>query len=74
MVSYLDEVNRFAYIPKDWADELSSQHRVDMIATGHATTYTWHFDRLVREFQFPSRDETEGLTLFNSSIIARRLR
>ena len=23
-----DEVNRFAYVPKDWADELSSQHRV----------------------------------------------
>jgi len=22
-----DEVNRFAYVPKDWADELSSQHR-----------------------------------------------
>jgi hypothetical protein len=27
MVFHSDEGNRFAYIPKDWTDELSSQHR-----------------------------------------------
>ncbi len=27
MVSHSDEVNRFAYVPKDWMDVLSSQHR-----------------------------------------------
>jgi len=27
MVSHSDEGNRFANVPKDWADELSSQHR-----------------------------------------------
>ena len=27
MVSHSDEGNRFAYVPKDWMDELSSQHR-----------------------------------------------
>jgi hypothetical protein len=27
MVSHSEEVNRFAYVPKDWMDELSSQHR-----------------------------------------------
>jgi hypothetical protein len=27
MVFHSDEVNRFAYVPKDWMDELSSQHR-----------------------------------------------
>jgi hypothetical protein len=27
MVSHSDEVNRFAYTPKDRTDELSSQHR-----------------------------------------------
>jgi DNA helicase-2/ATP-dependent DNA helicase PcrA len=27
MVSHSEEVNRFAYVPKDWTDELSSQHR-----------------------------------------------
>jgi len=26
MVSHPDEVNRFAYVPKDWTDVLSSQH------------------------------------------------
>jgi hypothetical protein len=26
MVSDSDEVNRFAYVLKDWTDELSSQH------------------------------------------------
>ena len=26
MVSDSDEVNRFSYVPKDWTDELSSQH------------------------------------------------
>jgi hypothetical protein len=27
MVSHSDEANRFAYVPKDRKDELSSQHR-----------------------------------------------
>jgi len=27
MVFHSDEVNRFAYVPKDWTDGLSSQHR-----------------------------------------------
>ena len=27
VVSHSGEVNRFAYVPKDWMDELSSQHR-----------------------------------------------
>ncbi len=27
MVSHSDEGNRFANVPKDWMDELSSQHR-----------------------------------------------
>ena len=27
MVFHSDEVNRFAYVPNDWTDELSSQHR-----------------------------------------------
>jgi hypothetical protein len=27
MISHSEEVNRFAYVPKDWMDELSSQHR-----------------------------------------------
>jgi len=28
MVSHSDEVNRFADVPKDWTDELSSQHNI----------------------------------------------
>ena len=27
MLSHSDEGNRFANVPKDWTDELSSQHR-----------------------------------------------
>jgi hypothetical protein len=39
MVSRSDEVNRFAYVPKDWTDELSSQHnRYRTVAVGWIVT------------------------------------
>jgi membrane protease YdiL (CAAX protease family) len=33
MVSHSDEGNRFANVPKDWTDELSSQHRITITGT-----------------------------------------
>ncbi len=77
MVSHSGEGNRFANVPKDWTDELSSQHRAGNLEdAGMAKAFLMRGDLFLRQernigglwFGLPVSDDPPGDWYYASCI------